>query len=620
MDVLVAEGYPPTELSRRTTGGSSRFALPIEVGCGEGLREALHRACLWNAFPRPSVILDLAGCTSVRKLSALATCESRSEILELAEILSLNPDDRERLSREKLPIHASRDFVMFFGHPLRRGHISSARRIAPQMLAKGEGLKAIWSLKPLAIDPISREYLADRCPCGARLGWELSCDPWMCDQCMGDLRDLAVKIYEPQDEKALDFAARLLDPEATGRRTYLSPASELADESHSNLFQFVVRIAQTCQRNELIDRRGVIEPQHLERAGRALLEWPHGFEELVEVVSAAPPGGKDLGWFKSKPLRKLQFDPTVPETIRRRIKVVLDKARRVEAVSSRSFTPDFADASPVEHGSRLKRPREAVLSLIRSRGTVVDDPRAATAHTYIAALRDIEPVRRFSQDLGVPVPAVFELLKTGLAPELAPAIVHLGSLITPAIDRDLLCGISKSIRPGTRSGAIGLVSCCFALDPSLTFSWSTILRAILDGRLGVWRGQRPARGLISELVVKDFSFLSSLIKTQPTSDDVLNAPMSQNELSMIIDRTRSVAANIVNSGLITGISTAGKLAQLRKKWAFGFELQTLAKIRCGPVKNLHRTLTHVDVKRVTSGDVTFWDRNEALSKLGLLSL
>ncbi len=617
----MADVYPPLELSNRKPSGSASFALAIDIGVGEGLREALHRACLWNAFPRPSVILDLAGCTSVRKLSALAACESRSEILELAEILSLSPDDRQRLSKEKLPIHASRDFVMFFGHAVRRGHISNARRIAAQVLAKGEGLKAIWSLKPLAIDPISREYLRDRCPCGARLGWELSCDAWMCDQCMADLRDLPVKIYEPHDEEALDFAARLLDPEATGRRTYLFPASELADESHSNLFQFVVRIAQTCQRVELADRRGIIEPRHLERAGRAILEWPHGFEELVDEVSASPPEGRDLGWFDSKPLRRLQFDPTIPETIRTRIKVVLDGARRVEAMTSQSFTQNsFADASTAEDRKKLMRPREAVLSLIRSRGTVVDDLRAASAHTYIAALRDIEPVRRFSEHLGVPVPAVCELIKAGLAPELAPAIAHLGSRIIPAIDGDLLGGVSKVVRSGTRSGAIGLVSCCFALDPSLTFGWSSILRAILDGRLGVWRGQGPTRGLMSELVVTDFSFLRSLVETQPTSNDVLNAPMSHGEVSMIIDRTRAVASNIINSGLINGASTTGKLAQLRKSWAFSFELQTLARMRCGPIKNLHRFLKHVDVKCMTSGDVTFWRRNEALSKLGLSSM
>ncbi|MGO8003365.1 hypothetical protein [Rhizobium ruizarguesonis] len=584
------------------------------------MREALQRASLWNGFPRPSVIIDLAGCTSVRRLSALATCDNRSDIAELAQVLNLDPDAQDRLLREKLPVHASRDFVMFFGHAVRRGYISNARRIAPETLAQGEGLKAIWSLKPLALDPVSREYLCDRCPCGALLGWELSCHAWTCDQCGADLRGAPVKIYEPRDEKALDFAARLIDPEACNRKISLPAGSELADERAGDLFQLVVRIAETCQRVGLADRRATIEPQNLERAGRSVLDWPHGFVELVENVTAPTSESRELGWFDSKPLRRLQFDQTMPATIRTRIKGLLDSARRIEAVKSKAFTPSSsAYPSKVGDSNRLKRPREAVLSLIRSRGTKVDDRLAASAHfnPYMTALRDIHTVRRFSEELGVPMPAVWELLTCGLAPELATAIAHLGSVSVPTIEGSLIANLSKAIRPGTANGALGLVSCCFALDPSLALSWSSILRAVLDGRLEVWRGKRPNRGLMSELVVTDFSFLRSLVAEQATNEDVRNAPMSHNEVSMTIDRTRSVAANIVNSGLISGVSTVGKLAELRKSWAFSFELQTLSEMTRQTIKNLHRTLKNVDVKCMTSGNVTFWQRDEALSRLGL---
>lgn len=584
------------------------------------MREALHRASLWNGFPRPSVIIELAGCTSVRKVSALGVCDNRGDIAELARVLSIDPTVQDRFIQEKLPVHASRDFVMFFGHAVRRAHISSARRIAPQTLAQGGSMKAIWSLKPLALDPVSREYLCDRCPCDALLGWELAVDAWTCDRCGADLRDGPLRIYEPRDERALDFAARIIDPEAPDGRFSLPAGSQLEDERVGDLFQLVVRIAQTCERVESADHRKAIQPHNLERAGRAVLDWPNGFIELVETVTAPTPENRELGWFDRKPLRRLQFDPTVPATIRARVKDLLDAVRRIEALNSRGPTSSsFAYPTNFAEASRLKRPREAVLSLIRSRGAQADDCLAGKGHfnRYMTALRDIRTVHRFSEDLGVSIPVVCELLNRGLAPELATDVAHLGPVPLPTIEGSLIAGVSKVIRPGTIAGALGLVSCCFALDPSLTFSWSSILRAVLEGRLEVWRGRRPTRGLMSELVVTDISLLRSLVEKQRTNDENRNAPISHREISMAIDRSQSVAANIVNSGLMQGVSTLGRFAQLRQSWVFIFELHTLAEMSRRPARNLSRTLKAFDVKCMRSGDVTFWQRDEALSCLGL---
>jgi hypothetical protein len=616
----VPEHYRIDEFAIDAQGQTASLALTIELGSGEGIREALHRASLWNGFSRPSVIIDLAGCTSVRKLSALATCDNRRDIAKLAQVLSLGPEDQERLLREKLPVHASRDFVMFFGHAVRRGHISSSRRIAPHMLGQGAGLKAIWSLKPLALDPISREYLCDRCPCGALLGWELSCDAWTCDQCGADLRDAPVKIYEPRDEKALAFSAGIIDPEAPDGRFSLPVGSQLADERAGDQFQLIVRIAQTCQRVVSADQRKAIEPHNLERASRAVLDWPNGFIALSDSVTAPTPENGELGWFDRKPLRKLQFDPTLPATIRAKIKALLDATQRIEAVNSQALSPSsFAYSTKAGEVHRLKRPREAVLSLIRSRGAQAGDCFSANEHSnpYLTALRDIRTVHRFSEDLGVPMPAVWEIFGRGMAPELATEIAHLSPVPVPTIEGSLIARVSKAIRPGRRPGALGLVSCCFALDPSLAFSWSSILRAVLEGRLEVWRGRGPTRGLMSELVVDDIPLLRSLVEKQPVNDEIRSAPISHREISMAIDRTQSVAANIATSGLIQGVSTLGKFAQMRKTWAFSFELHTLAEMSHRPVTNLARTLKAADLKYLKSGDVTFWRRDEAISCLGL---
>ncbi|MBY5406152.1 hypothetical protein [Rhizobium leguminosarum] len=595
-----------------------RLALPIDRRSGEGLREAAHRACLWNAFPRPKVILGLAECTSVRQLSALATCDNRIDLHGVAEVIGLSTKDREAILGDRPTAHASRDFVAFFGHAVRRGHISNARRIAPRAVANGAALKAIWSLKPLPLDPQSREFLCDRCPsCGAVLGWEVACDAWICSLCMADVRDIPDNIYEPNDEKALDFVALLLDSESGDRRISVPPGSELSNESEGDLFQLAVRIAQTCQRVEGADRETTIEPRHLEKAGRAILNWPQGFVELMDKMPALPPDDGELGWFNSKPLRRLQFDPTVSATIRCRIKGLLDCTRRTEAVTSLASTLSKSAERPVaDELKRLKHPRSALLSLIKNRDTKGGDHLTACMH-FVTAFRDISAVRRFSEDIGVPVPDVCELHKCGLAPELATAIAHLGPLPVLKIEGSLITNISKAVRPGTGNGALSLMSCRFALDPSLEVSWSSILQAVLDGRLEVWRGMGSKRGLLSELLVNDFSTLRALISEQSTFDEYRNASISHREVSMIIDRTRSIAAHIIHSSLMPGVFTAGKFAELRKSWAFGFELQTLAAMTCRPIKNLHRKLKSVDIRQTMSGDVTFWQRDEALSYLGL---
>ncbi|MBB3452560.1 hypothetical protein FHT86_000816 [Rhizobium sp. BK313] len=455
------------------------------------------------------------------------------------------------------------------------------------------------------------------------LGWDYACDSWICDQCTSDLRNVPEHIYEPGDDKALDFVSFLLDPESANRKISLSSGTELSNESEGDLFQLAVRIAQTCQRVEFSRHETSIKPHHLERAGRAVLDWPRGFMELVDETIAKSSNSGELGWFKCKPLRRLQFDPTLSVTIRSRIKALLDCARRTEAVRHRDLAPlKTPETAATEEPSRLKHPRAALLKLIKERGGKGVDAWAASWHreTTMTAFRDVYDVRRFSETIGLPVPEVWRLYQSGWAPELASAITGLGRNPDFKIKGGLTTNLAEAVRPGMGRGALSLVSSRFALDPSLDGSWSSILQAILDGRLEVWRGSRSKRGLIAELFVNDFRCLRSVIGGEAPNAEVRNVPISHSEVSMIIDRTRSVAANIIRAGLMPGVSTIGKFAELRKSWVFSFELNTLAAIACRPIATLYRKLQNAEIKRTTSGDVTFWQRDQAISYLGLHSV
>lgn len=617
----MSEFYGSSDVKSAVSNQIRKLALPVRIDSGEGLREAAFRACLWNGFPRSRVVLSLAECTSVHKLSALAGCDSRADLHKLARVLGIGIGEHALRLEERPPTYASRDFVSFFGHSVRRSHISRTRRLAPQVLARTSMLKAIWSLKPLPWDPVSREFLRDRCPsCDALLGWDCACDGWICDQCALDLRDVPEHIYEPKDEKAFDFVVLLLDPESANRKISHSCGGELSNESEGDLFQFAVRIAQTCQRVETPRHETSLGPHHLERAGRAILDWPQGFMELVDEKIAMSSNGRELGWFNSKPLRRLQFDPTLSVAIRARIKSLFDCSRRAEALRHRDFANlKIPETAASTEASRLKHPRSALLKLIKERDDKGVDDFAESWHRdpTMTAFRDICDVRRFSETLGLPVPEVWRLYQSGLAPELSSAITGLGRNTDFKIKESLTTKLAEAVRPGMGSGALSLVSCRFALDPSLKGSWPSILQAILEGRFEVWRGPRSKRGLIAELFVNDFACLRSVVGEGAPSSEVRNVPISHGEVSMIIDRARSIATKIIRAGLMSGVPTIGKFAELRKSWVFSFELKTLAAIVCHPIANAHRKLQSAGIKRTSFGDMTFWQRDEAISHLGL---
>ena len=604
--------------------GSRKFVLPISYSSGEGLREATYRACSLNRFPRTRTALHLAECKSIATLSGLSRCDNPTELLSLEKVIGVfrthdNPD------MDRLPeATRSRTFTSFFGQPVRRAHIANLRRISPRALSVNPTMKAIWSLKPLAFDPNTREMLLDRCPvCSNLLQWDFACDPWECSKCVSsggsrllatDLRDFFQPLFEPTDEEAADFVSFLLDPGASGRRVFLPVHSPLALESAGSIFQLAVRIASLCQLSATPGRSAAIEPHYIEMAGRALLDWPNGFIDLIDRAGKAPFVGGIQGWFDAKPLRKLLYDPTLPSSIRHKIKIVLDCARRMEAINRPLSTEIVSAPSKL----RLQHPRSALLSLVRLEN---DYPRQSFGHVPLpsieiemAVFRDVKEIRQFATTWGITVPELFEIYKSGFAPELQD---YLPQSFGPDFKGEsLFKRLGERISRRREVSGISLVESRFVLDTQLTGTWASILQAVVDKRLEAWFGSKMDGNLMSQLHIGDFPALRSVIGTGTMSREIRTSPITLGEVAMIIDRSRTAAANLARSARLHGKMSIGRLATFRSDWVLGFELRNICAIMGADEALVKEGLRSEAVKLVEPGCLKLWPRDAVCSLTG----
>lgn len=589
-----------------------KLVLQSSIESGQGLREAVQKACKLNGFKHTSVALELAGCRSARRLSALAVSDNAAELRAVSKLLGIEDENELLATVLSSSKEASRDFVSFFGHNVRRGHIARTRRISPQSLKSKPEMKAIWALKPLSFDPTNREKLLDRCPsCQSILGWDWSLDPWICEHCSLDLRSVPMPMFEPSDPEALDFVAYMLDPTADGRRVHLPTGSTFSSGSYGDLFQLAVRIATTCQRSRDTTSPVQIEPGHVQMAGRAILDWPNGFLELVESTPAQADSGQAASWFKEKPLRQLLYDPTLSSAIRNELTKTFEVHRRREGLTRGDALVANAAKTDLSR-ERLQHPRAALLRLLRTRNIEMR-PRP-TFETVMTVLRDVSEVRQFAKETGVPIPEVWRLYWAGFAPELVSALSYYGWCAQPVLEGTLRSAVNRVISTSLVRGGLDLVSARFALDPQMKSSWSSIFQAVFDGRLEV--GSGPSNGsLVGGIYVKDCHSLRTIIMKERSDPDVAHSILTQEEFSMLMRKSRIYAAHLVRSGVMNGPSNLETFARLRERWAFGFELDTLAAITGSLTSCSSKRLRNARVDRIDFGPATLWSREQALSVL-----
>jgi hypothetical protein len=287
------------------------FLVPAEPYPDESLAGLIVRATAMNFRRNPLMALRRFGILTTRPASLCVRPPSLAETI--ARMAGTH--DVERIAQKfHVPIQGRGGWSNFFGEPLRDFYRElKKRRVAPTSLKNGEYVRAMWALKPLSFDPVTKETLIDACPkCDRVLGWTLTYGVAFCDHCSRpekfmhfswhypglDLRDFPQPKVEVEDEEALDFVTGLIDPLPGRKEAARRLVPEIwSDVSNGDLFEVAMSFSSMLNaerwhfRQTLSRRRRTVSrwedsitPRVLSIAGRAIIDGQAGFEEFGNIL------------------------------------------------------------------------------------------------------------------------------------------------------------------------------------------------------------------------------------------------------------------------------------------------------------------------------------------------
>ncbi len=354
----------------------SVLAVPVEGEGGEGLRETAFRATSKNGFRETEIVVELCRARSFRSISGMNE-GSIDDLTRLVDVLGI----RETADQVKKLLsnggHLGKDWVRYFDMNIRRGHVVKARRVAPRSLRKADRVEAVWSLRPFGFDLKTKEVLLDHCPlCERSLGWSRTFGPSYCDRCpmandpfrgAVNLADYLQPIVDVDDERAIDLVASLVDPAAATFGDPLHP--QLKDRGSSEVFQLFVEIAGRLDGVAAGWGKG-LSTKSIERAGRTLLQWPQGLDDLLAGSSSCD--SKQAG----NPFNNLHLEQTLSAEMRDLLKARKERIVALQNVGKSggivSVIVGTESPRPSKHASECHRPARSRSSFFVDR----DAPRA----------------------------------------------------------------------------------------------------------------------------------------------------------------------------------------------------------------------------------------------------
>lgn len=594
----------------RAAGVGRTLAVPVDLEAGEHLRDAAFRAVSRNGFSDSAVVLKLVKSKSCRSLAALHGAAA-DDIGRLIDVLGIRKDaDAVKEFLRETP-GCSRDWVEFFGVNLRRGHLTSRRRVSPTSLRKYGTQKAMWSLQPLGFDVATKEELLDHCPvCQGELGWSGNFGVNFCDRCVRpgkaavDLRDFPQPLADIRDEAAVQLFADLVDPEAADRRAKLKLHPELSQLGRGALFQFAVQTASRFHKTKAGWGR-CLNVRSIERAGRAILEWPNSVDQLMAPKTARP--HDDEG-----DISALCFDQTLSSHIRSLLKerkdiclaqVIVEKVDR----STSSSLP----SAPIRQTGPMRQGR-VVLRRLNDRAGGIHAVEAA-----VALLRNSSQARSLASYIGVPIPHLVDLFDDGLLPELNSVLGPLRTAPAPGQGLSLFKQLEPIQRTGISRDALPLFDLAFASGGLNGKHWNRIFRAIITGAIKAAWVPTLRMPLVQSLCISNADSLAhalSLGETRSQSDFV---PLSQADVAAAFGRSRTTIRNLVRNDLLPPNPTGIDVAEYRKSWMFLSEVRDLAFLHGMALANAPKVLAASSLARVSIGDTTIWSRIGVQEHFGL---
>jgi hypothetical protein len=525
----------------------------------ESLAGFVVRATATNLRRRPSAALRGAGirCNDIGSLCSRSRALAPS-IAEWAGVL--DPRAIARMFHEHL---AGRNgWINFFGEPLRAFYREvKKRRLAPGTLKRAEYVRATWSLKPFAFDPLTKERLIDTCPqCRRELGWSCTYGVAFCDHCSRqeqfmhwtwnypglDLRDFPQPKVEVEDEEALDFVTGLIDPYPGRREASRRLIPDMwSDLPNGELFEVVMSFATVLHMDpwdrtafsrtrHLGARLEKLTPDALAVAGRAIIDGRKGFEQFVEITRREVNGER----------RKVRYGVThqigpigaIDPHLCAAAREALQKARELYLSSIQR-----SDLLPLCQLSEKYGVDGTILRALVDTGLMptikFDDCENApilmsdTAVAKVASeLRNVVSARVAAGKIGVPRTSLDDLQRLGLVARVAGSVLKLLEADNVYYVRDSVEQLVLTLQRQSVGAERG-VSLSVALRALGVRCppWAAIVAAIVDGRLPVITikpggklGERFAIVEIEELanVLKQLTLASREVSSQWIGNNV----------------------------------------------------------------------------------------------------
>lgn len=530
-----------------------RLAAPVAPLSGEAVADLIFRAAAINRLPTTNRFFPRIR----RPLSHNMMAMNIYDYVPIADVLGCPAGVSDLLPiiyhREGLSQKGGKGRFSFFGAWLPAKQLINHRRVAPRSLARSNHSKAIWHISALTLDPISHERLLDRCPSCARLldFWHplgvsrcFHCGPGV------DLRDFPQPIVETEDEAALRFVTDLIDPESERGKSAVH--DDLRRLNEGEIFMICVIVAAFLDDGQRGERRcftGVdVSPSALARAGRAVLEWPHGLATLRDSFDGALMS------------RELKPDRHPLETLMRSMKI-FERSTISLVRTALLLTPISGLAEKAGSGSS-------------------NDARYAPhLQRYRRSWRSSK-VKTLSLETGIPIGTLFECF---IRKSLPCPDSHLADVI--GVDKGLLQSFDDDLRPSLARHSSSLsvratVSTLFrgGFDP-----WPAVFDGLRDGRLPFVRAD--ATSWLAGLNVEDFDvWMDFLAKLKKPHTEWAGYSLTYDEIGFHLDlSSHSVKARLGTSYRAGALSTMSSLADFRRDYVSVREIANLLVVRGQPV-------------------------------------
>lgn len=241
-----------------------------------------------NALTRTSAVLQQAGYPHH---SCYDLAVNHLEFLPaLADVIGCSQSLLDGLAHRAIRQTNTAKIIDFFGSEIPSYDLLlRSRRVAPHGVSDVHEYPAIWTHGLVGFCPLSGHELITTCAlCNHTLGWRFVCEPWRCDQCGEDMRQLESNYADVLEMEAAAPALDLISPVRQIHQDALDQLPcDLRNIGAGAALDLLWRLAilKTGEPGETrANQRALTAKAKLVRATVAsemLTDWPHSAEALI---------------------------------------------------------------------------------------------------------------------------------------------------------------------------------------------------------------------------------------------------------------------------------------------------------------------------------------------------